>query len=159
MLTELPTWLTALLNVIGWPVIQLGWAWIFTRLPSRWFHPPRGFAWEAQGRLYERLFAVRRWKDRLPDGAAWFRHGFPKSALRSSQTDYLRAFLVETWRGELCHWAALASTPVFALWNPPWAILIMTLCGLLLNIPCILAQRYNRIRLRRLVEKRVTTSS
>lgn len=66
---------------------------------------------------------------------------------------------METWRGELCHWAALASTPVFALWNPPWAILIMTLCGLLLNIPCILVQRYNRIRLRRLVEKRVTTSS
>ena len=156
---DLPTWLVALLNVAGWPVIQLALAWVFTRLPAKWFQPPREWAWEKHGLLYESLFAIKRWKDRLPDGASWFTRGFPKSTLKSANPDYLERFIRETWRGELCHWAALACAPVFALWNPPWAIWVMALCGLLLNVPCILAQRYNRLRLRRLLEKRFTTLS
>ena len=52
----------------------------------------------------------------------------------------------ETRRGELCHWAAIASAPVFVLWNPWWGDTI------------ILAQRYNRARFRRLLGRIRTTS-
>ncbi|RME95351.1 MAG: glycosyl-4,4'-diaponeurosporenoate acyltransferase [Verrucomicrobia bacterium] len=159
MLTELPSGLVALLNVVGWPLIQLAWAWLFTRLPARWFRLPRQWAWERRGTAYEKLFAIKRWKDRLPDGASWFARGFPKSALKTADPGYLRRFIVETWRGELCHWAALACAPIFTIWNPPWATAVMVSCGAILNVPCILAQRYNRIRLQRLLQRRVTTSS
>lgn len=159
MLIELPPGIVALLNVVGWPLIQLGWAWVFTRLPARWFERPRAFARAERGALYEKLFAIKRWKDRLPDGAKWFTRGFPKSALKTAEPHYLRQFIAETRRGELCHWAALACASVFVIWNPPWAIAVMVGVGALLNLPCILVQRYNRIRHKRVLDRRVTTSS
>jgi hypothetical protein len=67
---------------------------------------------------------------------------------------HLHRFIRETWRGELCHWCALGCAPVFFLWNPWWADLIMVGYGLLANLPCILAQRYNRLRLQRLLSRR-----
>jgi len=150
---ELPIGWIAALNVAGWPLIQLTLAWFFTRLPVACFNPPSGAAWEQGGRFYERGFAIKRWKDRLPDAARWFGGGFAKGALAEDSPDYLRRFVRETWRGELCHWAALACAPVFLLWNPWWADLVMVACGLALNLPCILAQRYNRLRLQRLLRR------
>lgn len=151
---ELPVaWLVAL-NVIGWPVVQLGLAWSFTRLPSAWFEPPPPFGWERRGRFYERVFGIKRWKDRLPDGAGWIGGGFAKGTLSGSAPDYLRRFVRETWRGELCHWAAIAFTPVFFLWNPWWGDAVMIAYAIAANFPCILAQRYNRLRLRRVLGRR-----
>jgi len=154
VLIELPTWLVIGLNVAGWPVIQLALAWLFIRMPEQWFHPGEGFSWERTGRFYEGTFGIKRWKDRLPDAARWFEGGFAKGALTRRDSGYLERFIRETWRGELCHWCALCLAPVFALWNPPWAVAVMLGCGVLLNLPCILAQRYNRLRLRRLVNRK-----
>jgi glycosyl-4,4'-diaponeurosporenoate acyltransferase len=142
------------LNVAGWPVIQLGLAWLFTRLPAAWFEPPQTFGWERRGRFYERAFLIKRWKDRLPDGASWINGGFAKGNLINHAPDYLRRFIRETWRGELCHWSAIAFTPVFFLWNPWWGDAVMIAYALAANLPCILAQRYNRIRLRRVLARR-----
>ena len=41
----------------------------------------------------------------------------------------------------------LAHAPIFLVWNPPWASAVMVGFGLLSNLPPIVAQRYNRIRL------------
>jgi glycosyl-4,4'-diaponeurosporenoate acyltransferase len=150
---ELPiAWVIAL-NVAGWPVIQFCLAWLFTRLPAAWFHAPCPSPWERGGRIYERGFAIRRWKDRLPDGASWFRGGFAKGTLTQADPDYLSRFARETWRGELCHWVALGCTPVFFLWNPWWADVVMLGYGLAANVPCILTQRYNRLRFERLLAR------
>ena len=78
----------------------------------------------------------------------------PRASWQDADPDYLRRFIRETWRGELCHWGALGCAPVFFLWNPWWADVIMVSYGLLANLPCILAQRYNRLRLRRLLSRR-----
>jgi glycosyl-4,4'-diaponeurosporenoate acyltransferase len=147
MLIDLPFSVVVTLNIIGWPIIQLSLAWICTNLPLRWFTPPRSFAWEHQGRCYEKIFAIRTWKDRLPDGASWLSNGFSKGKLADKTPEYLSRFICETWRGELCHWLAIALTPIFFLWNPLWADLVMFTYALLANLPCILAQRYNRVRL------------
>jgi glycosyl-4,4'-diaponeurosporenoate acyltransferase len=154
VLIELPTAWVVALNLAGWPVIQFGLAWAFTRMPVAWFSPPASRAWEQGGRFYERVFGIKRWKDRLPDAARWFGGGFAKGTLATLQPDYLQRFIRETWRGELCHWFALACAPVFFLWNPWWADLIMTGYAVGANLPCILAQRYNRLRLRRLLNRR-----
>lgn len=150
---ELPMpWIVGL-NGLGWPLIQLGLAWLFTRLPLAWFQPPQPQEWERGGRFYQRMFGIKRWKDRLPDGARWIGGGFAKGTLAGTTPDYLRRFICETWRGELCHWTAIAFTPVFFLWNPWWGDLVIVAYALAANLPCILAQRYNRLRLRQVLER------
>jgi glycosyl-4,4'-diaponeurosporenoate acyltransferase len=153
-LTELPVGWIILLNVLGWVGIQLGLAWAFTRLPTRWFNPGPVFGWERRGGIYETIFRIKAWKDRLPDAARWFEGGFAKRALAQSDAGYLERFARETWRGELCHWAALACAPIFFLWNPWWGDLIIAAYALAANLPCILVQRYNRARLQRALTRR-----
>lgn len=151
MALELPVgWIIAL-NCIGWPVIQLGLAWLFTRMPAAWFRAPGAADFEPW--VYDEMFHVKRWKDRLPDAAAWFGGGFSKRSLEEINPAYLCRFIQETWRGELCHWCALAFVPIFFLWNPWWGDLVILAYALTANLPCILAQRHNRIRLRRLLKK------
>jgi len=154
VLIELPIGWVVLLNVAGWPLIQVGLAWAFTRMPLAWFRPGVPWRWEQQGRFYERGLAIKHWKDRLPDGARWFAGGFQKGTLARRDGEYLRRFIQETWRGELCHWAALAFVPIFFLWNPWWADLIIVIYAVAANVPCILAQRYNRLRFHRLLARK-----
>lgn len=154
MAIELPVFWIVVLNAGGWPLIQLGLAWTFTRMPDRWFHPPCASFPSAERFLHERVFRTKRWKDKLPDAAAWFGGGFAKRNLASTTPDYLSRFIRETWRGELCHWSAFLFVPIYFLWNPLWADLVILTYAVAANLPCILAQRFNRIRLRGLLAKR-----
>ncbi len=159
MLIELPIPWTIALNVLGWPSIQLALAWAFTRIPDPLFHPPSPAGFEADGEFYQKAFRIRAWKDRLPDAAGWFSGGFAKARMRETTPAYLGRFILETWRGELCHWTALAFIPLFFLWNPWWGDLIVAAYALGANLPCILAQRHNRIRLQRLIIRRAGPAS
>lgn len=158
MLIELPIAWIILLNVAGWLAIQLGFAWVFTKMPVAWFNPSNAFAWEHGGRFYEKVTRIKDWKDRLPDAARWFGGGFAKGSLADKSREYVERFIRETWRGELCHWAAVACAPVFFLWNPWWGDLIIVAYALAANLPCILAQRYNRARFQRLAARLKTAS-
>ena len=150
-------WVIAL-NVIAWLVIQFGLAWAFTQLAAERFDyrslfaQPRG--WERGGRFYERVFAIKRWKDKLPDASRMFRGGFAKGNLKNATPEYLKRFLRETWRGEVVHWLALLALPLFAIWNPWWGVLVNAAVALAVNFPCILALRYNRARFQRLLARR-----
>jgi glycosyl-4,4'-diaponeurosporenoate acyltransferase len=124
---------------------------------------PHGFyfrrkTWEQEGDLYNTLFNVRKWKKKLPDGAAWFRTGFSKKRFRRKDPEYLQRFISETCRGEIAHWIMLLPSPIFYLWNPLWASIVMTLFGLIVNIPCIIVQRYNRFHLQNLLGGNVKNS-
>jgi len=153
VLIELPIVWIIVLNVAGWLAIQMGFAWAFTRMPVAWFNPGNAFAWERGGRFYEHVFGIKRWKDRLPDAARWFGGGFAKGTLTGTNRDYMERFIRETWRGELCHWAALACAAVFFLWNPWWGDVIIVAYALVANLPCILVQRCNRARFERLLAR------
>ena len=158
MLIELSiAWVIAL-NVLAWLVIQFGLAWAFTQLAAERFdyrslfaHPRR---WERGGRFYERVFAIKLWKDKLPDAARMLRGGFAKAKLQTATPEYLERFLRETWRGELVHWLALLTLPLFAIWNPWWGVLVNAAVALAVNFPRILALRYNRSRFQRLLALR-----
>ena len=153
MLIELPIGWIIGLNCLAWPAIQLGLAWGLTQLPVERLAGRNRFArpkkWERGGRFYERVFAIKAWKDRMPDGAGWFRGGFPKATLRGRSPEFLARFGRETWRGELVHWLALLALPLFCVWNPGWAMLVNAAYAVAANGPCILVQRYNRARLLR----------
>jgi glycosyl-4,4'-diaponeurosporenoate acyltransferase len=144
-------------NIMGWPVIHVGVSFVTLRLPQKlfahdtWLTVPR--RWERDGRLYREVFAIRAWKSMLPDGAPWL-GGFAKKRLHQRDPCYIARFLAETRRAELAHWCMVCCLPVFFLWNPPWACCVMTAYALAANLPCILAQRYNRIVLVRLLRTR-----
>jgi glycosyl-4,4'-diaponeurosporenoate acyltransferase len=143
-------------NVLGCPVIHLVFAWFFLRLPDRYFASNCWLTRERQlergGQLYRGRFAVERMKRLLPDGAPWL-GGRPKRRLSGRSFTELDIFVIETRRAELAHWSMLFSTPVFYLWNPWWACALMTAYGAAANIPCILAQRANRIKIARILNR------
>ena len=79
--------------------------------------------------------------------------GFPKKRLAGKGNAYFLAFARETCRAEATHWVIMLFAPLFFLWNPVGVGFFMILYALAENIPLIMAQRYNRYRLRRVVKE------
>jgi len=153
MWVELSNLWIVILNVIGVPAIHLLVSWIFTRLPATGFRPSsslfRERNWEAGGKVYQRLFLIRRWKGLIPDAAPWF-DGFAKGKLRDKDPDYLRDFIRETCRGEAAHYVQIPALLLTLAWNPwPVAALVIMIYALLSNLPCVLLQRFTRARMRK----------
>jgi glycosyl-4,4'-diaponeurosporenoate acyltransferase len=73
--------------------------------------------------------------------------------MTSSNPEYLSKFIIETGRAEIVHWIVILFSPVFFIWNYPWAGWVMIIYAIIANLPCILAQRYNRIRFKRMISK------
>jgi glycosyl-4,4'-diaponeurosporenoate acyltransferase len=149
---ELPMIWIVILNVLLWPIIQIALAWGFTRLPVSCFHPPATPAFETAS-FYEKFLRIKHWKNLLPDGANWIGGAFTKREMKTTDPAYLQRFITETWRGELCHICAFLFVPIFFLWNPWWGNCVILAYALIANLPCIIAQRYNRIRLRHLLDR------
>jgi glycosyl-4,4'-diaponeurosporenoate acyltransferase len=118
---------------------------------DNWLFRLRRF--EAGGRVYERWFRIKRWKDRLPEAGDLFRGGVSKRRLPLHDHEHLEHFAAETRRAELTHWLILAAAPWFFLWNPWWLGLAMIGYGIVANVPCVAIQRYNRARLLRIIQR------
>jgi glycosyl-4,4'-diaponeurosporenoate acyltransferase len=159
---DLPPGWAILLNAGAWLVIQLGVAAFSSRVPLAWFNPRgrlfRTRTWEQDGRMYDRILRVHAWKRALPDGAALFRSGFRKRRMTGRSPSYCAQFVLETCRAELSHWLALALLPLFFIWNPWQIALLMIPYAISTNVPCIVAQRYNRPRLSALSNRQVDSS-
>jgi glycosyl-4,4'-diaponeurosporenoate acyltransferase len=150
MLIYLPIPVIVLLDIVGWLIIHLGVAYGMTQLPERCFAPTAWIfqwrRWEGDGAIYHTLFRIKTWKNFLPDGAALFRKGFQKKHLLKNDQAYFERFVTETCRGELTHWLVFCCAPIFFIWNYWWVGIIMIIYACAANFPCILTQRYNRIR-------------
>ena len=159
MLCTLSDFWTITVNVLAWLVIHLSVPFVITQYPAERFNPGawlyRRRSWEKDGDFYRNVFWAHKWKRLLPDGAAWFRKGFPKKTLRSRNHEYLERFERETCRAELAHYIVIFFAPLFFLWNPAWIGRLMILYALLANGPCIITQRFNRIYIRSLLEKQL----
>jgi glycosyl-4,4'-diaponeurosporenoate acyltransferase len=121
--------------------------------PQAWGFRKRN--WEKEGRVYQKIFCVKKWKGLLPEGAVLFAKGFRKKELKEKNENYFRIFITETCRAECAHWLTMVFSPLFFLWNPFWVGVGMIVYSLMVNLPCIIAQRYNRIRLERVLKKTV----
>ncbi len=156
MLIELPVIWTIIINIVLWFIIHMSFAYIITIISAKfintksWIYKQR--VWEKNGKIYEEIFKIQSWKGLLPDGAALFKKGFRKKSLVSTDREYLKQFVIETCRAEFVHCLVILFSPVFFIWNPPWAGIIMIIYAILANLPCILAQRYNRIRFNKLLK-------
>ena len=148
-----------ILCIFLWLFFKLAAVFISRRLPGRFFDGDnrlfRTYAWEDNGHIYERLFYVKRWKKRLPDGGAYGgEKGYRKRYLSSYKTTNLERFIEESARGELVHWLAIWPFIFFALFVEPYVVAIMLIYTLLVNLPCIIAQRYNRPRIKKIIKEK-----
>ena len=154
MLVHLPTAITIIIDFAAWFVIHLGVSYIISRQtlssfdPDSWLYKKRH--WERNGRVYERIFRLKSWKSKLPDGAVLFKGGFRKKHLKENNREYFTSFVEETCRAELTHWLVFLFGPLFFIWNIWWVGIVMILYASIANLPCIITQRYNRIRLQRI---------
>jgi glycosyl-4,4'-diaponeurosporenoate acyltransferase len=157
-LIHLPTFWTVVVDIIAWLVIHMGVVYVMIRIPLKRFDPEcplcRSRKWERDGRMYQDVFKIRKWKKYLPDGAPFLgTKGFPKSKLGSRQRDYFETFLEETCRAEWTHWIIMLFAPLFFLWNTVAVGFIMIFYAAAENIPLVMAQRYNRCRFKRVLGK------
>lgn len=140
-----------------WAAIQAAVGYAAHRLPDRrldhdiWLTRPR--RWERDGVFYVERLGIRRWKQRLPEAGALFAGGFDKARLEARSPDHLRRHVMETRRAEIGHWVALLPAPLFWRWNPRWLSVVMSAYAVAVNGPCIAAQRFNRLRLVRVLER------
>jgi len=154
---DLPALTVVLLNSLIWFVLYIAAGFINVRIPLARFNPNgwlfRPRRWEKGGAFYDRTLHLKAWKGLLPDGAALFRRGFRKKRMRSRDHEYCRKFVLETCRAESLHWTVLAAAPLFFLWNEWRVAVLMIPFAVLVNLPCVVTQRFNRPRLSRLQER------
>ena len=150
-------WIFIALCAVLWPSFHLLAGYVAQRLPlawlTRWPMISASYGWEHGGRCYEWL-RIRAWKDHLPEAGGLLRDGFAKRQLASAELDYLDRFARETSRAEFGHWLTWALALTFFLWTPWWMGVFMLIYAGVINLPFILIQRYNRARLRRLMQRR-----
>ena len=159
MLTQvMPLGVTVLVDAVAWGVFHAATGYATHRLPDHRLREdgpllrPRRF--ETGGHWYRRRLRIHRWKDRLPEAGDLFAGGISKREVPSYDEAGLRLFARETRRAELAHWWCLACGPVFVLWNPPLAAGLLVAYGVLVNLPFIAIQRYNRFRIQAVLERR-----
>ncbi|MCP4435008.1 MAG: hypothetical protein GY812_05815 [Actinomycetia bacterium] len=157
-LDGLPPAVVVLLAAGAWLIIGLATGWVGNRIPTRrldhdtWVTRSRRF--EREGRLYERVFRVRRWKDLLPEAGGFFRGGISKARIPDRSDQTLERFVIETRRAEYVHWSNAFAGPLFFVFRPCLFGILMTAFGLLCHLPFVVVQRYNRLRLERLLSRR-----
>jgi glycosyl-4,4'-diaponeurosporenoate acyltransferase len=141
-----------------WAVIQMLVSYICLKIPNRYFIPSKfpyaSFGFEQEGAIYRRWFGVHRWKKYLPDGGALMGVEFRKKNLEHVTHANLHRFLIESCRAEMSHLLAILPFWVFGFIAPPEVIWIMLIYAVAINLPCVIAQRYNRPRIQTLIKNR-----
>lgn len=154
MWIELPLFWLLILNIIAWFFFHMSISFAMLQIPDEWLDKQKdGFRpkkWEKNGNIWQEVFAVRRWKKYLPDGSLFIKSSYDQTNLQGSEIEQLKKFIIETKRAEFTHWLMIPPAFLFFIWNPPWAGILMIVYALVLNLPLIIAQRYNRPRLERL---------
>lgn len=108
------------------------------------------YHFEQSGETWNKIFKIKKLKGKLPESTVIMPGSFDSSQMHDTSPETLNNYISETNRAELTHWLSILPAPLFFLWNPRnyWALHLMY--ALLSNMPFILAQRYNRPRLRKL---------
>lgn len=124
---------------------------VATRLPERyyyyknWIYKER--KWEKRGKFYQDVFKVKKWKDHLPELADFIKSVFPKKFIKGFKGEFISRYLTESCKAEFTHWCIIFSTVFFLIHDDISTFFYMLLIAMILNLPFIIIQRYNRPRL------------
>jgi glycosyl-4,4'-diaponeurosporenoate acyltransferase len=142
-----------IINTLFWLVVCFGTAYSVRVFPNSWYGST---CWFFKEKLFERkvyrTIRIAKWKDKLPE---WGRLlNFEKKNLKKDiNLEYIDRFILETCYAEIGHlgMAVLGFACIFV--NPrshALMALILAIINLVIQIPFILIQRYNRPRLLRI---------
>ena len=113
----------------------------------------RCFAFEKNGALYDKL-NIRKWQARVPDMSRILPFLIPPKNLSGNYSDRLPTMIRETCVAEITHIVvSILGLPCLAIWPGAGGVVVTAIFILMLNMPYILIQRYNRPRLLRLQQK------
>jgi glycosyl-4,4'-diaponeurosporenoate acyltransferase len=156
-LIHLSTFWLIVVNTFAWLIIHFGVAYFAAKIRDDRFDPRsmifKTRAWERNGKTYQNIFRVKRWKPLLPSGGKLFGL-FTINHFHSSGWDYISKWITESCRAELTHWLAMLPVLLFLIWNPFLAWIINVIYALFANVLCIISQRYNRPRVLALGKRR-----
>ncbi|MDT9024386.1 MULTISPECIES: glycosyl-4,4'-diaponeurosporenoate acyltransferase CrtO family protein [Rossellomorea] len=143
-----------LVNIFAWVSIHFVISFLTSRLTNKQlqrlsplFHP---LEMEAGGGIFEFL-KIKKWKEYIPDAGRWFRGGVNKNEIGLTSHQGRITFLYELTRAELSHWLQMIPAPFFFILNNGVESWIMFLYGISFNLPLILVQRYNRMRIVKII--------
>lgn len=126
-------------------------------VPKGWFDwerfPYRPFSFEKGGKFYHRL-KIRQWQDKIPDMSRILPGLMPRKQMPEHPTvKNITRMLQETCVAELTHWLlCLAGLFLLWLWPGVGGILLAFVYIFFGNLPFVAVQRYNRPRLRRMLQ-------
>lgn len=123
-------------------------------MPRKLLKPEEGlfrcFPFEKNGTVYEKL-GIRKWHKQVPDMSRILPFMMPAKNLSGDYADRLPEMIRETCVAELVHLVmCVLSLFCLRLWPGAGGITVTAIYILLLNVPFIMIQRYNRPRLIRL---------
>ncbi|WP_308464397.1 hypothetical protein [Ferrimicrobium sp.] len=104
-----------------------------------------------KARWYRQRLCIDTWKHRLPEAGS-FGGGVSKRRIVNRQHSTLVRLYLETVRAELVHTGLLVIQWLPALWLSPGFVVVPVLYAVLANVPFVAVQRYNRVRLSRIVD-------
>lgn len=163
MLVELSGVWLILLNAVVWVALHLGVAYLCCRIPIHrldhrlWLFRTRD--WEQGGSAYQTVLRIRKWKSLLPSGGPTLGADFSLAHVESHDRAYLQRWVTESCRAEITHWLVIVPVALFVLWNPPVGVAANVVYAVAANVPCILAQRYNRPRVLAILDRHEDTGS
>jgi glycosyl-4,4'-diaponeurosporenoate acyltransferase len=156
-LIPVPYWLMLSLNIVLWPFFHILISKITLKMKDESFSKDAGIykarRFEQDGRFYEKVLLIKKWKKIIPDGATIFNEGFKKKSLTGTSIEYIQTFINETRRAELSHLLQIIPCIVFFIFNRFEIAMIMVAYALIFNVPLIWLQRYNRMRFQKLLTR------
>lgn len=147
---------TFFMDILAWLLIHLTIGFSVSRIPVNWFNPKhwlyQTYSWEKRGEFYQKWFKVRAWKKYIPSGGSLYPDTFSLQQIKQVNLDYLERWLKECCRAEFCHWLMILPGFLFFLWNSIQIAWLMVFYAFLNNFFPIVLQRFNRPRIRNLIE-------
>ena len=107
---------------------------------------------------FKRYFLINKWKDKMPELGGFFKKGFQKRSVANGEIAQLELFIKETRRAEIAHWLMTAGWILTTLFNPMWAVIFNIIFAHVVNFPCLIIQRYNRVRLIKVLNMKLGSS-
>lgn len=126
-------------------------------VPKRWLKPEKGwfrsFPFERNGAIYENL-GIRKWHKKVLDMSRILPGLMPAKNLSGDYGEKLPVMIQETCVAETVHiTVSIAGLRCLWMWPGVGGVTVTAIHIILLNLPFILIQRYNRPRLIRLQKK------
>ena len=129
---------------------------IFALFPSQFFDIKfwrKTFKFEKNGAFYEYYLKISLWKDLIPQFSKMFHFGFKKDRIPVKDIAHYELFVIETIRAEITHILLIVFSPLYYTVIPKnWAAFYV-IASVIANIPCIAIQRYNRIRILKIISR------